>query len=95
MHPKRGECTPIMHQKWGVNCVKWQKISDVRILGLLHCLVRGVKGVRGVKMKGAVLYVVINIGTVLLLVLLQNVDECFLCSNHILLRADHLVFGSQ
>lgn len=95
MYLKSRESPPLCTFLVVINIFNTHKISGVRILRLLHCLVRCVKGVRGVKMKGAVLYVVINIGTVLLLVLLQNVDECFLCSNHILLRADHLVFGSQ
>lgn len=56
MYPKRCEYTPIMHQKRGINGVKRQKISGVVLLLLLHCLVRGVIGVRGVKTKGAGTY---------------------------------------
>ena len=53
MYPKRCECTPIMHQKRGINCVKRQKISGVRILLLLHGLYRCVTGVQCIKKKGA------------------------------------------
>lgn len=91
MYPKRCEYTPIMHQNRGINGVKRQKISGVVFLLLLHCLVRGVIGVRGVKTKGAVLFALFK---------RQNNDTLcvygiLFCLYQIILGFDYFVFGGE
>lgn len=91
MYPKRCECTPIMHQKRGINCVKRQKISGVVFLLLLHCLYRCETGVQCIKKKGAVLFALFerqNNDTLCIYGILFGLYQFILC-------LDDFVFGCE